>query len=219
VLFILKNIKITNYFLGASVAFWAAFALLAGVSWQGLSSGANSLHEVHSVRMNKVNHLAGMLQNITLNRTEILLMFQHDAEGKLHGIHDHALSMHLDNYDQRRAKTNELWGEVKAMPVDDKEGALIKAVDEARAAWVGTANDALSAVKQNRFTPEVMSAYLKAGRVEGEAMRVAINELYTYQEAAASVAATEADARHQRAMISFVVLALGMGLPGTVVTI
>ncbi len=215
----LKNIKLVHYFRGIVISFWIAFLLLATVSWNGMSSAANSLHVVHNERMSKANKLSSMAQNISRNRTEILLMFQHDPQGKLKGIHDHELSVHFSNYAKRREETNKLWDAVRALPADASESGLIANVDSTRKAWVQEATLALDALKRNEFDEKVMAAYLKAGRTEGEAMLKAINALNEYQETAAAEAAETADARHRKALIWFIALGLGLGVPGTLASI
>ncbi|TAK87090.1 MAG: hypothetical protein EPO09_19045, partial [Aquabacterium sp.] len=181
----LKNIKLVHYFKGIVISFWIAFLLLAVLAWNGLSSAADSLHVVHSERMNKADKLGEMAQNISRNRAEILLMFQHDPQGRMHGIHDHALSAHFDNYDKRREETNKMWDAVKGMKANADEAKLIAEVDQARKAWVAEVNQALASLKRNEFSTDVMAGYLKAGRTEGEAMLKSLNALHQYQEDAA----------------------------------
>ncbi|KGM39847.1 hypothetical protein JY96_06870 [Aquabacterium sp. NJ1] len=215
----LQNIKLVHYFKGIVISFWVAFLLLAALSWNGLSSAASSLHVVHDQHMSKAGKLGAMAQNISRNRAEILLMFQHDPNGRLHGIHDHALSVHFDNYAKRREETNRLWESVKGARHDDKEAQLIAEVDRSRQAWVTQNSLTLASLKANQFDTDVMAAYLKAGRTQGEAMLAAINKLHAYQEEAADQAAAEADARYRQATMWFLALAVALGIPATLASV
>ncbi len=215
----LQNVKLVHYFKGIVISFWVVFLLLAALSWNGLSSAANSLHVVHDQYMSKASKLGTMAQNISRNRAEILLMFQHDPDGRLHGIHDHALSVHFDNYAKRREETNALWATIKGASSDAKEAQLIAEIDSSRKAWVAQNTLTLNSLKQNKFSTEVMAAYLKAGRTEGEAMLAVIENLHTYQERAADMAAADADARRRQAATWFIVLAIGLGIPATLASV
>jgi methyl-accepting chemotaxis protein len=219
VIAMLKNIKLVHYFSGIVVAFWAALLLLAGVSWWGMSTAASSLHTVHSERMSKAGMLGQMAQNITRNRMEILLIFQHDPQGPLHGIHDHSAQVHFDAYAKRRTETNQLWDTIRATQAEGQEAALTQAVDQTRKEWVPHANLALDALKKGEYGTAVMADYLKAGRTHGEDMIKAINALHQYQEDAAAQAAAQADRRHHWAMAWFAVLAIGLGLPATLASV
>ncbi len=215
----LKNIKLVHYFGAIIVSFWIAFTALAGFAWWGLSSNADSLHQVHDDRMAKANKLGRMAQNAIRNRAEVLLIFQHDPQGLLHSAHDHGIDAHFDAFAKRRAETNALWDEIKSVKMDARESELASQLDQSRQAWVSQANVALDSVKSGTFSPKLMADYLKAGRTEGEAMIQAINALHDYQEQAADAAAKEADARHARAMWVFALLAIGMGVPASIAAV
>lgn len=215
----LKNIKLVQYFGAIIVSFWIAFTTLAGFAWWGLSSAADSLHTVHDNRMAKANTLGDMALNVTRNRMEILLAFQHDPQGQLHSVHDHALDVHYDNFSKHRTENNAWWDEIKSTTLDAHEMDMVRKIDDARSAWMTKASEALDAVRANAFTPAVMSAYLKAGRTEGEALLQAINTLHQYQEEAAGKAAEEADVQHRNAMLAFFVLTIGMGIPACLASV
>ena len=215
----LKNIKIVQYFGGIIVAFWVSFGALALLAWLGLGSAANSLHEVHGNRMRKADQLAQMADQATRNRMEVLLMFQHDPSGQLAGVHDHATTVHLDTFAKRRTEIERLWTAVREGQPDEAEQTLIQQVDAARRAWRIQTDAALQAVQQGSFAPEVMAKYLAAGRTEGEAMLKALNDLNAYQQTAASESAQAADERHQFATAAFVAMAIGLGLPASLLAL
>lgn len=148
----LKNIKLVQYFAGILVAFWIAFGTLAVFAWLGLGGAAESLHEVHGNRMRKADQLAQMADQATRNRMEILLMFQHDPSSQLAGVHDHATTVHLNNFAKRREESDRLWSAVQEGPQDDTERALIQEADAARQAWFAKTDEAVQAVKAGAYS-------------------------------------------------------------------
>lgn len=215
----LKNLRIVFYFRTIVIGLCLSILLLSGLSWWATSTASASLHAVHGERMAKVDRLSQIAENITKNRLEIMLMFQHDPQGALHGVHDHAISVHFERYAKRREETSRLWQEVQDTPMDDAEHALFAQAAEARKAWVPKADAALESVRHDQYSSEVMAAYLKAGREEGDAMMKAIDALTKYQASAAAEAAAAADRRHRTAGIMFGLVLFGLGVPVMVVSL
>ncbi|MBP6676963.1 MAG: HAMP domain-containing protein, partial [Vitreoscilla sp.] len=108
---------------------------------------------------------------------------------------------------------------VESAPKDADEASLTAEVLATRKAWVTEANKALAAVRKNEFPPEVMAAYLKAGREQGEAMLKSIGRLSKYQADAAALAASQAHQLHTRGTMAFVLLLVVFGVPGTLVSL
>ncbi len=216
---LMKNIKLTYLLVGTVLAFWAAFLILAGLGAWGLSRGAADLREVHDVRMLRSEQLHTMIENVQANRTELLLMFQHDPGGALHGLHDHGLELHLKRYTQRREATHQAWQRLQAADLDAQERSLIDAVSAARKAWVAKADAALEGVGREEFTPAVMQTYLVAGRTEGEALMKALRAAIEHQDQAADAAASAALALSNQLLWAYAGLALLMGLPGSWITV
>jgi methyl-accepting chemotaxis protein len=215
----LNNIKITHYFSGILVAFWIAFLTLAGMAWWGMDNVSKSLETVHGNRMVKSDSLARMAQNITANRLELLLIFQHDPKGALHSIHDHEAGVHFDKYDKRRLDTNTHWAAVEKAGGDPEERGLVADMSAKRKAWTARVDKALEATRAGNFSPAIMADYLAAGRAEGEALLKSIDVLRRYQIDAAERAATQAASLHRWGSGAFLGLVLVFGLPGTLVSI
>lgn len=215
----MKNLKAINLITAVLAVFWAGFVLLAGVSWWAMRSSAESLRDVHELRMGRVEQLDTMDRNVVANRMEMLLMFQHDPNGTLHGAHDHALDVHLANYAKRREVTNAAWKRLEVGEVDAEEKRLLDRIRVTREPWIARANQALDAIRKGDFSADRMADFLRAGRNEGEAMVAAISAAEDYQISAAGAAAAQADARHQRVAWFMGALALLLGLPGTIVSV
>ena len=215
----LKNIKLVQYFGGIIAVFWVSFSALAIFAWLGLGSAADSLHEVHDNRMHKAEQLSQMADQATRNRMEILLMFQHDPAGPLAGIHDHATELHLDNFAKRREESDRLWASVLKGDHDEAEQALLKQIEGARGDWRAKSNAAIQAIRESRFTPEIMASYLVAGRTEGEAMLKSLAALNDHQQIAAKEAADSADKRYHMATVAFLVMVLALGTPASLLAL
>lgn len=215
----LKQIKLVQFFGGIIVAFWIAFVTLAGFAWSGLNQSANSLHMVHEELMDKTNKLSELSLLITKNRMEVLLMFQHDPNGALRSAHDHALSLHLNQHQERQQTIDKLWSDLKASLKSEQELDLAKTIEDARRRWQAPSDQAIQAIRAEQFTPEIMAAYLKAGREDGEHLLKTLRDLHQKEHEAAEQAAKDADQRHHSAMWAFLALAIGMGVPASVVAL
>ncbi|MDT7833668.1 methyl-accepting chemotaxis protein [Aquabacterium sp. OR-4] len=214
-----SNIRITQFFGGILAAFWIAFLTLAVMAWWGMSSSVESLRTVHGNRMAKAELLAQMAQLTTANRLEVLLAFQHDPKGALHGVHDHATETHLQRFGQRRDELEAQWQRLQAAPQDAQEQRLLADLADKRQAWGGQADAALAAVRAGQFAPPVMAAFLQAGRQQGETLMQAIEALRKYQDQAAEAAASAAEARHRNGLVAFGLLCLVFGAPATVASL
>jgi len=214
-----QRLRIVHVVQGLIVLFWLTFIGLAGLAWLALSNARTDLHTLHDVRMSRSEQLAKMTQSTISNRMEVLLMFQHDPAGALHGVHDHAITMHLDNFAKRREDINAAWAAVEAGEHDASEQALMADVIARRKAWQVEVNQAIEAIKAQQFEPGVMAAYLKAGRQENEAFLKALEALRQHQVTAADAAVTQAEALHTRGMLMMIAMALLLGIPGTLASI
>jgi len=215
----LQRLRIVQVFVGSLSLLWLAFIVLAGLAWWGLSHSAAGLKEVHDVRMQRHEQLQRMAQQVLSNRTEVLLMFQHDPGGTLHMLHDHPVDLHFKNYNQRREANDQAWQALAAAPKSAEEQALFDKIAAAREAWQARSAQALQAVRSGQYSPPVMAAYLMAGRTEGAALLQAVNAAADHQRTAAERAAQQAAALYQRTLWLIAALALVLGVPGTLASL
>ncbi len=216
-----KNTRLVRLLTSSLTAAWLAFFILAVWAWWSLSSSAARLHEVHSVRMHRVEQLSTMTDNLVRNRMEILLMFQHDPDGRLHGVHDHPLQAHLDRYMERREQINRVLAELSkdiASHPDAEEDAQLQTAMSQRKSWGLEADKVLSSLRAQQFDPTVMSAYLAAGRTQGEAVIQALDALSKHQVRLAEEAASQADRQHMLSVAVIVLLAGLIGLPSAILS-
>ena len=77
----------------------------------------------------------------------------------------------------------------------------------------------MEAIKREDFSPEVMAAFLAAGRKEGEAVTQTMNALRTYQTEHANAAYQAAQERYQRALWIFGLAMLLLVLPSVLLAL
>jgi methyl-accepting chemotaxis protein len=213
----LKNLKIVHFFAAVLAAFWVAFLGLSLLAWAAMDQSRTDLKALHDEQMTKSELLARITQDAISNRMEILLMFQHDPGGPLHAVHDHGLEVHLEQLAQRKAAIDKAWAQVASGALGSAESALMDRVLQTRKAWLDQVDIAVKSIRAGQFEPAVMGAFLKAGRQENEAFLSALAALRQHQIELADATAARAETLHTRGTWGIVLLALGLGVPASVV--
>jgi methyl-accepting chemotaxis protein len=212
----LNNLRISQRFLAVMTLFWVAFLLLSGLALWGLTRTAGQLAEVADVRMQTVNRVNELIKANQANRLEVLLMFQHAPDSPLLSVHGHETSLHLNNFEKRRAANDALWPQVlAAVKHESRSRELAGSVDGLRRAWIGKIDAAVAAVRGGDFSPAVMADFLAAGRAEGQALFDSFEALRQHEETLAHETAEQARALSQRLMTLFVALGLLVAGPAT----
>ena len=212
----LNNLRITQRFVVVLSIFWLAIAALIGVSLWGMSSARDSLKVVHEDAMH-----AALLADETIsiqlqNRMQVLLAFQHAPEGALASIHNHPTALHLETIAANQERNNVLLKELAAVAIEPQSQQLLQASLDVRKAWREKLNQAVEAIKKGDFSPQVMANFLEAGRNEGEAVTQSVTAFRDSQTARADAASKAAQERYELALIVFVLVSLGLGLPSSV---
>ncbi|MDO9225380.1 MAG: methyl-accepting chemotaxis protein [Pseudomonadota bacterium] len=195
----LDQLKIAHRLWLISTLAGSLFLVSIAVGWMGLKSAEKSLKTVYEDRAIPLYDLSQVNTIISENARHILLAFQHDPNGPLHTVHDHPLSMHLEAMDKGKEALDTAWTKFMATYLTDEEKVLAAAFMEKRKAWVSKLLEARGSIEAGNFSAEAMAHFLKAGREEGEAVRVALDQLMAYQ---ASVAKQEFEVAEARARIN-----------------
>jgi len=215
----LDNIRITQRFVAVLFAYWVSFMAVAGVSYWGLSSARDSLKTVHQSAMVPALQMADSADKIVQNRLQVLLAFQHAPDGPLASIHDHPISVHTDGIAKNRAEANRLFEAITATSDRPEEQGLVEAAKATRSAWRVKLDDAVKAIDKGDFSPAVMSAFLQAGRTEGEAATKAMNALREFQVQLAEQASAQAERRYNIALAVFIAALILGGIPASFMTV
>ncbi|MBH9552095.1 methyl-accepting chemotaxis protein [Inhella gelatinilytica] len=211
-----NDVRISKRFMSVMALFWVAFMLMAALALWGLFKTSDGLSDVAERRMVTVNRINELIKANQGNRVEVLLMFQHAPDSPLLSIHGHELSMHLDNFNQRRTKNQEAWPLIQKAVSDEPKGRdLAQAVDAKRKEWIAQVDATVNAIRGGDFSPPTMAAFLAAGRREGQALFDALEGLRQHEEGLAQSAATDAKALSQRLLWIFLAVGVLVGVPAT----
>ena len=217
--FMLNNLRITQRFTIVLATFWLSVAALIAVSFWGLSSARDSLKVVHEDAMR-----SALLADETINvqmqtRMEVLLAFQHAPDNVFASIHSHPTAQHLQTIEANQAKNNKLLAELQAAATDPQAQQLFQATQAVRSVWRQKLAEAINAVKTENFSPQVMEAFLAAGRNEGEAVTKAMAAFRDHQVHRADVASKAAQTHYELALMVFALVGLLLGLPASVMAL
>ena len=217
--FMLNNLRITQRFTIVLATFWLSVAALIAVSFWGLSSARDSLKVVHEDAMR-----SALLADETINvqmqtRMEVLLAFQHAPDNVLASIHSHPTAQHLQTIEANQAKNNKLLAELQAAATDPQAQQLFQATQAVRGVWRQKLAEAINAVKTENFSPQVMEAFLAAGRNEGEAFIKSISVFRDYQVKRADMASQQALERYKLAILVFALVVGLLGVPSSILAI
>ena len=215
----LNNLRITQRFTIVMVAFWLSVTAIAGVSWWGLSSARDSLKLVHEQAMHAALLADENISNQLQNRMQVLLAFQHAPESVLVSIHAHPTALHLEAIAAGQERTNALFKGLEAGITEPEAQQLLDAAKAARAAWRAKITPAVEAIKAENFSPEVMEAFLAAGRNEGEAVVKSMAAFRDYEVRRADSASKAAQEHYNLAMLVFALVVLLIGLPSSIMAV
>lgn len=98
----LDRFHLTHRIWAAVLAYWLVFLLAMFTGAWGLMKARDSLQQLHQTRMVPAALLGEMIRYHYDSRMHVLLAFQHNPDGPLHVIHDHALRMHFDVIQKNR---------------------------------------------------------------------------------------------------------------------
>jgi methyl-accepting chemotaxis protein len=189
----------------AGIAFMLFMAAMA-IGWQSQTTNRAVLRQLVTVSQTHLLNLNRLATGIRDNHTQVLLAFQHAPGGAVAELHDHPVEMHLDSVAGRKAALDEAWRAIRASEMEAGEKAMADDIENKRAAWVAKLQQAMKAIRGGDYSMQSQAEFLKAGREEGQALFLAIEEMIKFQAGKVATASREADefARHE--LIVFVAL-------------
>jgi len=213
------NFRIANRFVAVLIAYWISFMAVAISSYWGLTSARQSLQDVHEHGMVPSVQASDSMDKIVQNRLQVLLAFQHAPGSPLASIHDHPTVLHTDAIAKNRVEANQLFESMAVSMRTPEEKDLLEKAKIARTAWREKLDTAIKAIAAEDFSPGTMTAFLAAGRQEGEAAIQALKAIRDYKVKAADAATQEAERRYQFALLVFILAAAIGGGPATFMTV
>jgi methyl-accepting chemotaxis protein len=214
----LDRVRLTRRVWAVVGAMWLILSVVMWIGYSGLADSRRSLKEIEA-RLAADNALARMSDALQDNRLGLMLAFQHDPAGALAKLHDHPVTAHLDAVAASRAAVDKEWATYSAGLKREDERALAAVVNERRQAWRQKVDRTVASIAAGDYGVDQMQQLLVAGRTEGVQAIKALDALKRFQEARASEAATEAEARYHWALALFLaVIVLGI-IPSTLFTV
>ncbi len=214
-----NQLQITHRFIVVLAAFVLSLVVVALNGLTGLSSARDSLKALHDEAMTRSLLASQSIESTLANRMQVLLAFQHAPAGGLADIHDHPTHTHLEAITATQQAANAIHQKIEQGIRSPQERALYEAAIAARKPWRAELEKAVEAIKREDFSPEVMAAFLAAGRKEGEAVTQTMNALRTYQTEHANAAYQAAQERYQRALWIFGLAMLLLVLPSVLLAL
>lgn len=196
--------------------YWLIFIIVMVVGSAGLIKGRDSLITVHDERMAKSEMVSALINNFYDTRLNVLLAFQHDPGSPLYSLHGHEIALHLDAVSGNQKTNSEIWKSIESLGTGQSEQTLLDAARTTRDAWRDKLTPVLASLRSGDFSPDVMQAFLVAGRTEGEQNLRALLALQDFQSDQANREARLAADRVDTALLVFTVIVLLGALPMTV---
>ena len=210
-----NNLRITQRFILVLSFFWLSGAAVIAVSYWGLYSARDSLKTLHDHSMALALRANDLADLTVQNRLQVLLAFQHAPDSPLAAIHQHPVDEHLGAVAANREKVLQAVQSINAAITDPEEKKIAADIHTARNAWVAKLDEATKAVQAGQFSPEVMAAFLAAGRTEGEAVIRSVQRFRDYQVQRADASYKEGQRRYDIGLIIFFIATFLLGLPGS----
>ncbi|MCK9237475.1 MAG: methyl-accepting chemotaxis protein [Thiopseudomonas sp.] len=127
------------------------FIVLGVAALLGIGQINNSLDEVYREHMVPMSLASQIAQNVEHERTQLLLMLQHDPDSAFLDLHNHPISMHTDAITQSRAETKQLLVQLEAIELDADEKKMLQAGVQNLASMQGNVDVALTHMTRNNF--------------------------------------------------------------------
>lgn len=211
----LDQFRLTQRIWAAVLAYWLVFLLAMFTGAWGLMKARDSLQDIHHERMVPAALLGDMIRYHYDSRMHVLLAFQHNPDGPLHVIHDHALRMHFDTIQKNRTNNQQHWQQLAQLATSPEEKAMVADLQSKRQAWQAKQDQALTAVQQGNFSPAAMQAFLMAGRTESTSTIEAMTRLRDHYTQAGERETQAAESRYHWSLGIFIGIAVLGGVPVT----
>ena len=210
-----NRLSLTRRFWITVCVYWVvfAFAMVTGIT--GLMQARDSLHKIHDDRMQSIELLNQMEVNFYDSRLNVLLGFQHDPKSPLYELHDHPISLHVNEIQKNMTSNQTITSELSSRTTCDQEKELLNRVFADQAVWKDELNKTIRSLETGDFSPATMHAFLIAGRTEGARVLNSLKEAVDFQVAQADVETQRAEERYRNAQILFTLIVLFGAIPVT----
>jgi len=127
------------------------FIVLGAAALLGIGQINQSLDEVYREHMVPTNLVNQISKNIEAERTQLMLMLQHDPESAFLGLHNHPISMHTEAIAEIREQNKQLHTQLEAIGLDPDEQKIMQAGTQHLSSMQQTVDSALTHMARNNF--------------------------------------------------------------------
>lgn len=127
------------------------FIVLGVAALLGIGQINQSLDEVYREHMVPTSLASQVAKNVELERTQLLLMLQHDPESAFLDLHNHPISMHTDAISKSRAESKQLLAQLETIDLSVDEKKMLQAGAQHLANMQETVNVALAHMAKDNF--------------------------------------------------------------------
>lgn len=106
-----------------ALALFIVLGLAALLGIGQINQSLDGVYREHMVPISLVNQIA---TNIEAERTQLLLMLQHEPESAFLELHNHPISMHTDAINEVRSQTKQLNTQLEAIALDPNEQEIMR---------------------------------------------------------------------------------------------
>jgi aerotaxis receptor len=119
--------------LWAGCAFVLALIAAVGlIGLHGMSESNGQLDRLYKEMLTPSNLASKIMFLLADNRSQIMLALQHDPANPSARLHEHPLSMHIDNTLKNREEINRLLDQLKTVPLSERSSALLEQFGKTR---------------------------------------------------------------------------------------
>ncbi|MDM7857074.1 methyl-accepting chemotaxis protein [Thiopseudomonas acetoxidans] len=131
-----------------ALALFIVLGLAALLGIGQINQSLDGVYREHMVPTSLVNQIA---TNIEAERTQLLLMLQHDPESAFLELHNHPISMHTDAINEVRSQTKQLNTQLEAIALDPNEQEIMRTVNQYLANMQQVIDSSLTLMARHNF--------------------------------------------------------------------
>lgn len=131
-----------------ALALFIVLGLAALLGIGQINQSLDGVYREHMVPTSLVNQIA---TNIEAERTQLLLMLQHDPESAFLELHNHPISMHTDAINEVRSQTKQLNTQLEAIALDPNEQEIMRTVNQYLANMQQVIDSSLTHMARHNF--------------------------------------------------------------------
>jgi len=203
----------------------AVFMVVAGtIGLHGMSGAVGGMQAVYEERTVPLANLNKVERLITTNVDQVLRALQHNPEYDVAKLHDHPVSEHIKRIEANKAEIDKIWEKYSAAAyLAAEEKQLAETFVQKRKVFTeGTLLPTVQALKNNDYSIDTTSRFLKGSRTSLKDMSEALQALVVYQTWLAKEEYDHAQANYAMARnlaIGAIIggLALGLFLAWTII--